>query len=599
MSVAQSKSFAHEKMSGTEALPQRTARRLQGWTRYRATLLGRMDMRKWCAATALGVLMALPVVAQQKDGDSKAAPDTATSAVEAPAAPAANVSTSSRAGVFAVPAVPRATPFPGPQGTAAKPMKDTRTPGQLVPKYEINFGYSYINFDPGTGFSNFNNQGATGGFTYNANRVLGLTGEVGGYSFTRDVNGNKLDGGLTTYLFGPRLNLRRFDHFVPFAEFLFGGAKGGGQLTGANSQNVFALAAGGGVDMVLTKNLAWRVAQIDYLMTNFSGANVAPSARQNNLRLGSGLVLRFGIPNPPPPPNHPPVASCAANPASVYAGSNDAISVHVNASDPDNDSLTYTYTASSGTVEGTGPDARFNTSGLAEGTYTINAKVDDGKGGSASCSTDVTVAKKPNQPPTISCATERSPIMPGERTGITATASDPDSDPLTYTYSASGGQVTGDGPKAQFDSTGLAAGSYTVKCSVSDGRGGTADASTNVDVQQPPPPPQASKAGDCGYNKAGASRFDNACKRVGDDVALRLKNDPNAKLVIVGYADGKEPKAAKLAQTRADLAKKYIVEKGVDASRISTRTGQASMEKGQEKANRRVDFVIVPEGATY
>ena len=90
-----------------------------------------------------------------------------------------------------------------------------------------------------------------------------------------------------------------------------------------------------------------------------------------------------------------------------------------------------------------------------------------------------------------------------------------------------------------------------------------------------------------------------ACKRVGDDVALRLKNDPNAKLVIVGFADSKEPKAAKLAQTRADLAKKYIVEKGVDASRISTRTGEASKEKGQEKANRRVDFIVVPEGATY
>src|SRR5262249_17712030 len=214
------------------------------------------------------------------------------------------------------------------------------------------------------------------------------------------------------------------------------------------------------------------------------------------------------------------------------------------------------------TIDVTGADARCNPSGLAVGSYTATAKVDDGKGGSASCSADLKVEAKPNQNPVISCATDRSPILPGERTGITSTASDPDGDPLTYSYSATAGQVTGDGPKAQFDSTGLSAGSYTVKCSVSDGKGGTADSSTNVDVQQPPPPPQAAKAGDCGYNKAGASRFDNACKRVGDDVALRLKNDPNAKLVIVGYADAKEPKAAKLAQTRADLAKKYIVEKG-------------------------------------
>ena len=551
-------------------------------------------MRKWCAAAAVGTLLALPLFAQQKDDTAKPA-TTAAAAGETTAAPE-NVAPLMRS-AWAVPAVPRTTPFPGPQ--AATTTRDTRPPGKLLPRFEINGGYSYISFAPGDPFNNFNNHGGSGGFTYNANRVLGLTAEVGGYNGHRDVNGVRQSAGLTSYLFGPRLNLRKFEHFVPFAEFLFGGANGNLGFTGDRSQNAFALAAGGGVDVVLTKNLAWRFAQIDYLMTNFSGPSLNPDGRQNNLRLGSGLVLRFGIPNPPPPPNHAPVAACSANPTSVYAGSNDAVAVHVNASDPDNDTLTYSYTATGGTAEGTGPDARFNTSGLAEGTYTVTAKVDDGKGGTASCAADITVAKKPNQPPTISCATDHSPIMPGERTGITATASDPDGDPLTYSYSATGGQVTGDGPKASFDSTGLSAGSYTVKCSVSDGKGGTADANTTVDVQQPPPPPQASKVGDCGYNKAGASRFDNACKRVGDDVALRLKNDPSAKLVIVGYADAKEPKAAKLAQTRADLAKKYVVEKGVDASRISTRTGEASKEKGQEKANRRVDFVVVPEGATY
>jgi OmpA family/Bacterial Ig domain len=556
-------------------------------------------MRKWCAAAAVGALFALPLFAQQKDASAAKPATEAAATPDAPAAPE-KVAPADR-GIFVMPAVPRATPFPGPQASASTSAstKDTRPPGQLVPKFEINAGYSYINFNPGEGFANFNNHGGLGGFTYNPNRILGLTAELAGYSFSRNANGNKLDGGLTTYLFGPRINVRHFDHFVPFVEFLFGGAHGGGPITGGGSQDAFALAAGGGVDVVLTKYVAWRFAQIDYLMTNFSGPNLNAEGRQNNVRLGTGIVLRFGIPNPPPPPNHPPVAACSANPTSVYVGSNDAVAIHVNASDPDNDTITYSYTASGGTVEGTGPDARFNTSGLAEGTYTVTAKVDDGKSGTATCAADITVAKKPNQPPTISCAADRSPIMPGERTGITATASDPDGDPLTYSYTATGGQVTGDGPKAQFDSTGLTPGSYTVKCSVSDGHGGTADSSANVDVQQPPPPPQAAKAGDCGYNKAGASRFDNACKRVGDDVALRLKNDPNAKLVIVGFADKREPKAAKLAQTRADLAKKYIVEKGVDASRISTRTGEASTEKGQEKANRRVDFVIVPEGATY
>jgi outer membrane protein OmpA-like peptidoglycan-associated protein len=271
----------------------------------------------------------------------------------------------------------------------------------------------------------------------------------------------------------------------------------------------------------------------------------------------------------------------------------------VNASDADNDPLTYSYTATGGTVEGSGPDARFNPSGLAIGTYTVNAKVDDGKGGTATCAADVAVAKRPNRPPTISCAPERNPIIAGERVAINSTASDPDGDPITYGYAATGGQVSGTGATAQFDSTGLSAGSYTVTCTADDGQGGRTSATTTVDVQQPAPPPQAAKVGDCGYTKPGAARFDNACKRVGDDVALRLTSDPNAKLVIVGFADKKEPKAAKLAEQRAELAKKYLGEKGIDASRISTRVGEASAEKGQEKENRRVDFVLVPEGATY
>jgi len=158
-----------------------------------------------------------------------------------------------------------------------------------------------------------------------------------------------------SYLFGPRLNLRKFDHFVPFAEFLVGGVRGGGQITGAGVQNAFAIVAGGGVDMVLTKNIAWRVAQLDYFMTSLSGPAVGATGRQDSFRAGTGLVLRFGIHNPPPPPNHLPVAACSVSPSSVYAGSGDSVAVHVNASDPDNDPLTYSYSATGGAVEGTAP----------------------------------------------------------------------------------------------------------------------------------------------------------------------------------------------------------------------------------------------------
>jgi len=554
-------------------------------------------MRRLCLTVAISAMLVLPAWAQQAEDSTRDAAKTAADNTAASAAETTNAVPAASRSSFAIPDVPRATPFPGP---AASASSDEEGPGLLVPKYELAGMYSYVNFQPGSGFQNFNNNGGTGSFTYNVNKWIGLTAEAGTYAFSRAVPvTGSVEGGFQTFLFGPRLNLRR-KYFVPFVEFLIGDFRADGAVTGGPRQSSFALAAGGGVDVVFTKHIAWRFAQLDYLMTNANGVNLNPSGRQNNFRAGTGVVLRWGFPPPPPPPpSGPPTASCSANPASVYQGSNDPSAIHVTASSPASLPLNYNYTATGGTVEGTGPDARWNSSGLAVGTYTVTAKVDDGKGGTTSCTADIQVQEKPHHPPTISCSANPSSIAPGEKSTITSTASSPDNLDLTYSYSATGGQVTGNGPTGTFDSTGLQPGSYKVNCSVTDSRGDKADGQATVDVQQPPPPPQATKVGECGYTKAGVARFDNLCKRVGDDVALRLKNDPTAKVVIIGYADPKEPRAAKLAQSRADLAKAYLGEKGIDASRSTTRTGQASTEKGTAKENRRVEFIFVPEGATY
>jgi len=55
------------------------------------------------------------------------------------------------------------------------------------------------------------------------------------------------------------------------------------------------MAIGGGVDVVLTKYLAWRFVQADYLMTNFSGSLLSPGGRQNNFRVGTGVVSAVGL----------------------------------------------------------------------------------------------------------------------------------------------------------------------------------------------------------------------------------------------------------------------------------------------------------------
>jgi len=391
---------------------------------------------------------------------------------------------------------------------------------------------------------------------------------------------------MVSYLFGPRLNWRKFDYFVPFAEFLIGGSQGSNGLTGVGHQDAFSLAAGGGVDMILGKHIAWRVAQLDYFMTSFSGPALGGNARQDNFRVGSGLIWRLGIPPPPPPPNRPPVASCSANPTSVYGGSGDTVAVHVNASDPDNDPLTYTYATTGGTVEGTGPDARWNSTGVALGSYTVNVKVDDGKGGTVSCSADIRVEPRPNRPPTASLSVERSPILPGERTGVTCNGADPDNDPLTYSYTTSGGQISGSGSHVQFDSTGLAPGSYSVKCTVNDGRGGTADASGTVEVKEPPqikqleeklalhsiyfPTAQPTAAKPMGgLMDSQAAMMDT----LATDYKQYLTYRPEAHLILEGHADLRGPKEynQKLSERRVERARSYLIEKGLPADHIETK----------------------------
>jgi outer membrane protein OmpA-like peptidoglycan-associated protein len=570
-------------------------------------------------ALALSALLSAPLCAQQRGTGTEEGAKATADASEKNAAPANGASLApAPRNLFALPAAPQPAPFP-----AAAASKDETPVGRLVPRYETAVGYSYVNFFPGDPFDSFNNHGATGSFTYNASKWIGLTGEIGSYHFNQNISGMSTGGNWTTFLFGPRLNLRRFDHFVPFAEFLFGGANGGQELVGGGSgqnmvggngsQTAFALAAGGGVDVVLMKNLAWRFVQLDYLMTSFSGPALGPSARQNSFRAGTGLVLRWGFPNAPPPPvNHPPIAACSANPVSVYAGSGDTVAVHVNASDPDNDPLTYSYTATGGTVEGAGPEARWSTAGLGVGAYTVTAKVDDGKGGTASCAADLKVEEKPNHPPVISCAPDRSPILPGEHVTIISTASDPDNDPLTYSYTATSGQITGSGAQAQFDATGLPPGKYTINCKVSDGRGGNAEASTTVEVREPPqikqlevrlalhsvyfPTAQPTVAKPNGGLLASQTV---TLDTLATDFKQYLTYRPDAHLILEGHADVRGPKEynIKLSERRVERTKSYLVEHGVPADHIETKAFgyEQNMTDAQVKSLIEQDDQLAPE----
>jgi opacity protein-like surface antigen len=86
------------------------------------------------------------------------------------------------------------------------------------------------------------------------------------------------------YLFGPRVSAS-LGRFRPFAEAFFGA--GHVDLNnGGGSDTSFATALGGGLDYKIIKPIAWRF-QGDYVQTRFFDAT------QNNVRISTGIVLRF------------------------------------------------------------------------------------------------------------------------------------------------------------------------------------------------------------------------------------------------------------------------------------------------------------------
>jgi opacity protein-like surface antigen len=161
----------------------------------------------------------------------------------------------------------------------------------------------------GPSFSeSFNCAGGGGTFAYNFTSVLGLAADLGGCKYfgeTVPALASKISGNDFTYMFGPRFTFRSSSAFRPFFEVNFGGNRlslSCNSNTSCNgtsySKNAFALTAGGGFDIQLTKKISLRPIQAEYLYTRFGNSCEAAlcsnNNNQNSFRLKSGIVIGWG-----------------------------------------------------------------------------------------------------------------------------------------------------------------------------------------------------------------------------------------------------------------------------------------------------------------
>ena len=332
--------------------------------------------------------------------------------------------------------------------------------------------------------------------------------------------------------------------------------------------------------------LGWRYLDVDYRKNPHSF--IYDVAQTGAL---AGLYLNLGG-KPPVPPS----ATCSTSPAEVWAGEPVSATMATQNFNPKH-TITYAWSSTGAKISGTGTTGTVGTTGLAPGSYTVNGKATDArekKNNLASCSANFTV-KQP-QAPQVSCATHPTTIAIDQASTITMTATDPQGWPLTYSWTNTGGQLSGSGTSVTVTATKADAGNtITVTGTATDARANlTASCTTSVNVPAVKQCVNIEDWGECTFEKNPKKpwRVDNDCKDVLDKLSLRLQQMPNGKLDIVGYTDEKESvNEQTLGSQRSVNVKYYLTTDGptkLDAGRIQPRAGGA---KGKA-----THFYFVPEG---
>jgi len=454
---------------------------------------------------------------------------------------------------------------------------------------------------------------------YYFNRFVGIQAEYGIHEWGTEKPGTNIgtegnDDGFQTI--GGGLILRFPDgNITPFVHGLVAAALIGGPEYEPNKWGP-DLTAGGGMDYEtpwFNHHLAIRLFQADY---EYMHADWGPTvfggrANINAARLSAGLVFHVGSIAPPTPIT----LACSASPETIYPGDPVILTATAGNLNP-KDHVIYSWSGAG--ASGSDTTEKLDTSSLAPGEYTVTCNVKEGKPGkeglkpweTATGTAGITV--KAFEPPTISCSASPSTIKPGDTATITAVGVSPQNRPLTYSYSASAGTVTGSGTTAEYSSAGAPTGVVGITCNVSDDKGHTASSSTSLTITAPYVPPAPKTQALCSISFSNdperPTRVDNEAKACLDQVALDLKQQADAKAVVVGESDAKEKalterqekyaarhkhaRVEDFAAQRAVNAKDYLVtEQGIDASRISAATDTTD---GQT-----VEDYLVPSGANF
>ena len=203
---------------------------------------------------------------------------------------------------------------------------------EQAPRYEAFLGYTTLRTDLQNNtpvldehFDHFFMNGGSGQFIYNFNKWFSGVADLGAVH-RGNVGVLDVEDRTAFFLFGPRVSYRKSSHWTPYFQVLFGAAEQSAtkQLSvvtgpgtpeppvvtphdplfpgpGADitaqvqaSKSAFAMTAGGGLDVRVSKRFTLRPIAADYMLTRFNNLVTGNTANQNGLRLSAGIIFTFG-----------------------------------------------------------------------------------------------------------------------------------------------------------------------------------------------------------------------------------------------------------------------------------------------------------------
>jgi Outer membrane protein beta-barrel domain len=191
-------------------------------------------------------------------------------------------------------------------------------------QYEVYLGYDFVRFNPNSGFiPSFNANGGGGQFVYNFNKWIGAAVDLSGVT-KGTLNGFGVDTTVASFTAGPRFTWNHGGRWVPYGQVLFGGAYAttstaigvlplvdgavlppgiilppgvpfSGRLGASNTG--FAMLAGGGLDIKISKHVYFRPFEASYFLTRIpSFLTNGNTTNRNNFRYSGGVNFMFGGP---------------------------------------------------------------------------------------------------------------------------------------------------------------------------------------------------------------------------------------------------------------------------------------------------------------